>query len=203
MTSTIAVTSAANWANSLVGICCGPSDSACSGCGMRLDDDPVGADRDGRARERQHEVAPPRRVRGVDDHRQVRLLLEHRDRAQVERVPRRRLEGPDPALAEDDLLVPLLGDVLGRHQELLHRGRRPALEENRLVGPADLGQQQEVLAVARADLDHVGRLDDGLDVPRVHELGHDRAARSRRRPRAGSRAPPGRAPGTCRATCAA
>ena len=31
MTSTIAVTAAANSANSLVGICCGPSESACSG----------------------------------------------------------------------------------------------------------------------------------------------------------------------------
>ena len=59
------------------------------GLRMRLDDDPVRADRGCGRRERQHEVAPPRRVRRVDDHRQVRLLLEHRDGAEIERVARR------------------------------------------------------------------------------------------------------------------
>ena len=112
---------------------------------------------------------------GIDDHRQVRLVLEHRNRAEVERVPGRRLEGLDPALAEDDPVVALLGHVLGGHQQLLDRGRDPALEQHRLLGAPDLGQQQEVLAVARADLDHVRRLDHLLDVARVHQLGHDRA----------------------------
>ncbi len=51
------------------------------GARVRLDDDPVGTDRDGCPGERQDEVAPAGGVRGIDDHRQVRLVLEHRDRA--------------------------------------------------------------------------------------------------------------------------
>ena len=88
--------------NSAAGICCGPSQSASSGAGCTSTMIPSRSDRDRRARERQDEVAPTGRVRGVDDHRQMRLLLQHRDRAEVERVTRRALEGPDPALAEDD-----------------------------------------------------------------------------------------------------
>ena len=88
---------------SATGICCAASHSACSGSRVHLDDDPVGARRDRGARERQHEVAPAGRVRRVDDHRQVRLLLQHGDRADVEREARRRLERLDPALAEDHL----------------------------------------------------------------------------------------------------
>ena len=104
----------------------------------------------------------------------MRLVLQHRHGPEIQREPRRRLEGLDPALAKDDPLVPLLGDVLGRHQQLLDRRRHPALQQHRLVRAADLGQQQEVLAVPRADLDHVRELEDRLDVPRVHQLRHDR-----------------------------
>ena len=143
---------------------------------MRLDDDPVRADRRRRPRQGQDERPPPGGVGGVDDHRQVRLLLEHRDRAEVERVPGRGLEGLDSPLAEDDPVVPLPRDVLGRHQELLHGRGRPALEQHRLVDPPDLRQEQEVLHVAGADLDHVGDLDHLLDVPWVDELGDDREA---------------------------
>jgi hypothetical protein len=50
----------------------------------------------------------------------------------------------------------------------------PSLEQHRLVGAPDLRQQVEVLHVARADLDHVGMLEHGVDVPRVHQLGDDR-----------------------------
>src|SRR5207244_4147838 len=82
----------------------------------------------------------PRRVRRVDDHGQVRLLLQDRDGADVEREPHRGLEGLDPTLAEDHARVPLLDDVLGRHQELLDGRREAALEQHRLVGAADLAE---------------------------------------------------------------
>src|SRR5262245_23768487 len=62
---------------------------------MHLDDDPVRADGCGRAREREHQLAPAGRMRGIDDHGQVGLLLEDGHRAEVERVPRRALEGLD------------------------------------------------------------------------------------------------------------
>jgi hypothetical protein len=41
---------------------------------------------------------------GIDDHRQVRELLHHRDGVQVERVARVGLERADAALAQDHLL---------------------------------------------------------------------------------------------------
>jgi hypothetical protein len=40
------------------------------------------------------------------------------------------------------------------------RGRQAALEEHRLAALAGLGEQREVLAVAGADLQHVGRRGD-------------------------------------------
>src|SRR5581483_1836014 len=141
---------------------------------MDLDDDPVGAGRDRGARERQDELTAARRMGRVDDHGQVRLLLEHGDRADVEREPCRRLERLDAALAEDHLGVPLLDDVLGRHEEVLDRRRRAALQQHGLRRPADLGEEREVRHVARADLDDVDRIDDRLDVARIHELGDER-----------------------------
>src|SRR5207244_4225476 len=146
------------------------------GRGVHLDDHAVGTGGNRRAGEREHEVAAPRRVRRVDDHGQVRLLLQDRDGADVEREPHRGLEGLDPTLAEDHARVPLLDDVLGRHQELLDGRREAALEQHRLVRPTDLAEEREVGHVARADLDHVGRLDHRLDVPRVHQLRHERQA---------------------------
>ena len=101
-------------------------------------------------------------------------MLQDRNRTQIERRPGRRLERLDPALAEDDPLVPLLGDVLGRHQQLLDRRRHPALQQHRLVRAPHLGQEEEVLAIPRADLDHVRVLQDRLDVPRIHQLRHHR-----------------------------
>ena len=118
----------------------------------------------------------PGGVAGVDDHGQVRELLEHRDRGEVEREAVRRLERADAALAQQHVGVALLEDVLRRHQQLLERRGQAALDQHRLAGAADLGEQRVVLHVARADLDHVGDGDDGLDVPRVHQLGDDRQA---------------------------
>ena len=79
-----------------------------------------------------------------------------------------------PALAEDDRLVALLEHVLGGHEQLLERARQPALDQHRAAGAADLRQQRVVLHVAGADLDDVGHLEHGLEVARVHQLGHHR-----------------------------
>ncbi len=139
-----------------------------------LHDDPVGAHRGGCQRQRQHEVAPPGGVARVDDDRQVRELLEHRHRRQVERVAVGGLERADPALAQQHVRVALLEDVLRRHQQLVERRGDPALEQRRAPGAADLGQQRVVLHVASADLDDVGHLEHRLEVARVHQLGDDR-----------------------------
>ena len=75
--------------------------------GVHLDDHAVGAGRDGRQRERQHQVEAAGGVARVDDHRQVAGELDDGHRADVQRVARGRLEGADAALAEDDVAVAL------------------------------------------------------------------------------------------------
>ena len=96
--------------------------------------------------------------------------------ADVERVAGRGLERPDAALAEHDVEVAALRDVLGRHQPLLDGGVHAALEQDRLAGRADGLEQREVLHVAGADLKHVGVRADQVDARRVDDLGDDRQA---------------------------
>ena len=114
--------------------------------------------------------------------------------AEVERVARRGLERADAALAQHHVRVALLEDVVGRHQQLVERGRQPALEQHRLAELAGDLEQRVVLHVARADLDHVGVLGDRVGVLGVEELGDDRQAGLRARlgedlQGAGARAP--------------
>ena len=93
---------------------------------------------------------------------------------QVEHVAGRVLEAADAALAEDHAAGCPGEDVLGRHQQVLHRRAHAALEQHRLLRLADFLEQVEVLHVAGADLEHVGVLLDELDLARVHDLGDDR-----------------------------
>ena len=108
--------------------------------------------------------------------RQVRELLEDRDGGEVEREAVGGLERADAALAEQHVLVALLEDVLGGHEQLVERARQAALDEHRTLRAADLGEQRVVLHVARADLDDVRDLEHRLEVAGVHELGDDRKA---------------------------
>ena len=80
---------------------------------------------------------------------------------------------------------------------------RPRFRSTGLPGAADLAEQREVLHVARAELDHVGHLEHRLEVAHVHQLGHDRQARSRPWPRPAGAGPACRGPGRSTATCAA
>ncbi len=168
-----------------------------------VDDDAVGADRDGGPRQRHDQVAAAAGMRRVHDHGQVRQPLDDRDRADVQGVPGGLLEGPDAALAEHDVEVAALGDVLRGHQPLLDGGVHAALEHDRLAHAADRLQQREVLHVAGADLQHVGVAGDQVHVGRVDHLGHDREAGRRAAPRRGSSGRPRPGPGTRTASCAA
>ena len=115
-------------------------------------------------------------MRRVHDHGQVRQPLGDRHRADVQGVPGGRLEGADAALAEHDVEVAALGDVLGGHQPFLDGGVHAALEHDRLADAADRLQQREVLHVAGADLKHVRVARDQVHVAGVDHLGHDRQA---------------------------
>jgi len=77
-------------------------------------------------------------VGGIDDHRQVGHVLDDRRRRYVERVPSGGLKGSDPSLDQDDLVIPLLVDVLGGIEPLIDGGRETSLEHHRLVNPTDL-----------------------------------------------------------------
>ena len=134
---------------------CAPSLSARSGIVVHLDDQPVGAGSDRRTRQLRDHVAAAGAVARVGHDRQVTQFLDDRDRGDVERVARRRLERPDAALAEDHVVVAAGQDVLRRQQPLFDRGGDAALEEHRLAHVAELAEQREVLHVPRADLEDV------------------------------------------------
>ena len=144
------------------------------GLGVHVDDHAVSSDRDRGPGQRQDQVASAARVRRIDDDRQMRQPLGDRDGADVERVAGRRLERPDAALAENDVEVATLRDVLGRHQPLLDRGVHAALQHDRLAGRADGLEQREVLHVPGTDLQHVGVRADQVHAGRVDHLGDDR-----------------------------
>ena len=106
----------------------------------------------------------------------MRLVLRDGHPSQIEGVAGRRLEGPDPALAQDDLGVAALRDVLGRLEPFLDGHREAPLQHHRLVREPDLLQQLEVLRVAGPDADAVGDVRDVGDLGHVHDLDHDRQA---------------------------
>ena len=173
------------------------------GARVDLDHDPVGAHGHAADRQRLDEPALAGGVRRVHHDRQVRQVVEQRHRGQVQRVAGGRLEGPDAALAQDDLGVAGRGDVLGGHQPLLDRGAEAALEHHRPARAPAREQQREVLHVAGADLEDVGVLGDDVDLGRLHHLGDHRQARSARAPRPGSAGPRRPGPGSCTGWCAA
>ena len=70
--------------------------------GVDINDDPVSADRDRRPGQREHEFAAAAGVRRVHDDRQVGQPLGDRHRADVQGVPRGRLEGSDTPLMKRD-----------------------------------------------------------------------------------------------------
>ena len=85
---------------------------------VHFDDEPVRAHGDGGARQRQDFFSPPRAVAGIDDDRQVAEPVHGRDNTQIECVARMVCKSPDPALAQDNSVVPLSHDVFRGHEKL-------------------------------------------------------------------------------------
>ena len=109
----------------------------------------------------------------INNHRQMAQLLHRADGGQVECVARVRLERADTALAQNHLLIAARHDVLRAHQPLLDGRRQTALKQNRLANLTQLFQQVEILHVARADLNAVHLVHEGVNVVGGHQLGHD------------------------------
>jgi len=137
---------------------------------MDLDDDGIGTDGDGRARDRTDQALLAGSMRRICYYRQVREFFGERHRSQVKRVARGGFEGFDSALAKGDLIVPSGKQVFGGEQPLFHGGRGAAFEKDRLFYGGKPAQQGEVLHVAGADLEHVGVFADQLHVFSTHDL---------------------------------
>ena len=68
---------------------------------------------------RRNELDFARCMARVDDDRQMRQLMEHRNCRQIERVSSVGIERADATFAEDDVLIAFGHDVFRRHQEFL------------------------------------------------------------------------------------
>ena len=95
------------------------------------------------------------------------------DGAEVERVARVGLEGADAALAEQDVGVAVGQDVLGGEEPFLDLHAHAALEQDGLAAAGRLGDEGEILRVARADLQDVGVGGDEFDVALGEDFGDD------------------------------
>ena len=91
-------------------------------------------------------------MRRVGDHRQVRELLDHRNRGDVHGVAHVSVEGAYAALAQNHVVVSAGHDVLGAEQQLFDGGGHAALEQHGLLNFAERAEQIGEIAekVARA-----------------------------------------------------
>ena len=130
--------------------------------------------RNGRLGDRRHQTALAHRVTGVDDHRQVREFVQHRDRRDIAGIARSGFKGSDAAFAEHHLRVAVRHNVLSRHQQFLNRGAQPALQHHRAAAAAQCFQHGEVLHVARAHLHDVCVFSHQFHIAVAHHFGHNR-----------------------------
>ena len=148
--------------------------SARSGSGVGLDDQPVGAGREGGLGERRAPSGGGRR-RGSGPRSPADGSAPGRrttaERSRVLRVAVSNVRMPRSHRTTRSLPPASTYSAAASHSAIARR--HPALEQDRRPRPADLLEQLEVLHVARADLEHVGLARDGLDVSGVEHLGHD------------------------------
>ena len=109
---------------------------------------------------------------GIDDHRQVGHLFQHRHSGNIQSIAHAVFKGADAALAQHHVGVSGGHDVLGAHHQFLQRGAEAALEQHRNVGASHRLEQLKILHVAGADLDHVHLFPHKQrNVDAVHQLG--------------------------------
>ena len=143
---------------------------------MHFHDQSIRSGGNGDHRERRHQRGPSTGMTRIDDDRQVRLALEHRNRRHVHRVAGGGFVRADATFAQHHVAIALRHDVFGGHQQFGDGSRQPALEQHRTLHFADFGEQREVLHVARPDLQHVGVRRHEFHLPGVHHFRHDRHA---------------------------
>ena len=108
----------------------------------------------------------------------MREVLDRRNRTDVKRIARVRLIGADAALAENDVRIALVHNVLRRIQPLVDRRRKSAFQHDGFACAPDRLEEAKILHIARADLEQIG-----IGGDRVHRL-DDRHLRDDAQPRA-------------------
>ena len=94
-----------------------------------------------------HFFANARGVAGIDQHRQMGEFFQHGNGRQIQGVAGIGFKGADAALAQNDPVVSLGHDVLGRHQPFLDGGGQAPFEHHGFSHPAHAFQQLEILHV--------------------------------------------------------
>src|ERR1700681_1111536 len=140
---------------------------------MHFDEQAVGANGCGGAREGQNFVAFARAVTGIDQDGQMAALFYGWNDGQVESVAGMVSESAHTTLTEHYVVVAFAEDIFGGHQEFVERGGHAAFEENWLFGASGALEQREILHVASADLDYVGILFDEVETFVVDGFGDD------------------------------
>ena len=103
---------------------------------MDFDQEAVGADRYGGAREGENFVPLAGAVGWIDKDRQVAAFLHGGDYGEIESVAGEVGEGADAAFAEHDVVIAFAEDILGGHEEFVESGGHAAFEENGEFGSA-------------------------------------------------------------------
>src|SRR5664280_1236442 len=116
-------------------------------------------------------------MRGIREEREMREAARYEEAAEVECPARRLLERADATLAEDHVLAARVEQVLGRGEPLLDGRSEPAFQKDGAGASARFLQEVVVLAVPRADLQHVGPLSHRDDLRGRHHFRHDGESR--------------------------
>ena len=109
----------------------------------------------------------------IDDYRQVGNTANRWHGREIERVPGMLGESANTSLAQDNVVIALRHDVLGREQPFLEGSRHPSLQQHRQLRPARPLQKRKVLHVASANLNDIAVLLDQIDIRLVDRFGDD------------------------------
>ena len=139
---------------------------------MHLHQQAIRASRHTRQRHRRHQITLAHTMRRIAQNRQMRQLLQHRNRGHIICIPRVRLKRPYATLAQHQVVVPARQNIFGAQQHLFNRRRNPSLQQHRLAHMPQLAQQIKVLHIPRTDLEAIDIRQHQLNLRDLHHLGN-------------------------------
>src|SRR5574342_425212 len=122
---------------------------------MHFDHYPMSPCQDGRKSHGRYQLPLPCRMAWIKDDREMGHFPRQGNDGKIRRVPGRGLEGAYAPLAKHHIRIAAEQNVLCRSEPFLDRCREPTLQDDRPSYFANLGQEVEVLHVARADLEDI------------------------------------------------